>query len=251
MLSDVQNLTELDLRPLIEAADILTPATLWIDDLGDLAVMPNLEKLTLSGNYGEESYSIVCVDDFSVLSGLTALKELDLGINNMNGTPIKDISSLPSMPNLTSLTVGGEFKDIQVLAGFPNLTNLSLRGNFSDISVLSNLTKLETLSLQVGMDSTEDEFAFDLGILSGLSNLKELNITYRGNRMLEGLEVLSELSDLEVVRLNVIALFDDFDYHEGYGAHLNLDVLSGLSNLKILEIEGCEIENFSGLAARI
>jgi len=130
-----------------------------ITDLTGLEFCTNLTHLQLAGNED--------IMDFSPLSGLTKLIELDLSTNKMNDisilqnltnltwlalndNQIGDISSLQNLINLTWLGLSmNQISDISSLAGLTSLTSLGLENNqINDISILQNLTNLDWLYLK-------------------------------------------------------------------------------------------------------
>lgn len=115
-----------------------------VNDLSGLKGLKNLEILILHENYG--------IDDISVLSELTSLKEIDLW-----GAGINDISPLKNLVNLERLClICCDITDISPLSNLTKLTDLDLGNNpIIDIHPLANLTQLEELSIG------SEEFYFD------------------------------------------------------------------------------------------
>lgn len=92
------------------------------------------------------------IDDISVLSELTSLKEIDLW-----GADINDISPLKNLVNLERLClIDCDITDISPLSNLTKLIDLDLGNNpIIDIRHLANLTQLEELSIG------SEEFYFD------------------------------------------------------------------------------------------
>ena len=130
MISDVENITELNLSNPDDATDDVK--------IKDISALSNLTRLT-SLNMKNNS-----VSDVSALGGLTNLKALRL-LNNQ----ISDISAIRNLTNLRHLNLNNnQVSDISALAGLTNLKDLKLyENNISDISALRNLTNLTILNI--------------------------------------------------------------------------------------------------------
>lgn len=221
-----------------------------ITDLSPLAELTRLNYLRLDiGN----------VEDFSPLSGLTALTELT-GLRLRAG-----VASLDGLENLTALRTlqmygsGSTYTDVDALAGLTGLVELDLssrRYDYSlppvDISGLKNLTKLQTLVIDSDMASLEplrgltelrslwiqsndsDAPALSLEPLSGLTKLTDLQFYGRvQNGDLSGLSGLAELRALQI---------HHYSWNGGnsnsYTYIRDLSPLSGLTKLNSLQVSG-------------
>ena len=127
-----------------------------ITDVSPLSGLTNLRGLILSRNR---------IADVSPLSGLTNLRGLILSRNR-----IADVSPLSGLTNLTHLSLdNNSITDVSPLSNLTNLIRLILSGNaITDVSPLSGLTSLEELGLQGNAIA-------DMSPLSGLSNLTYLH----------------------------------------------------------------------------
>lgn len=146
----------------------------------ELAKMPRLEKLRLSGCKLDKGLlslrgctSLVDIDlgntelkDFSVLSGFRALERLDLA-----GTGIQDMSPLESLEQLEVLIVEGcPVEDLSVLAKLKNLCHVGLSGTrVTNLEPLRQLDKLESITL--GRTPVTD-----LSPLAGATDIEQLDL---------------------------------------------------------------------------
>ena len=121
----------------------------------------HLTDLELAGNP---------VKDISPLQGLMNLTELGLGTTNLLDS---DLSPLASLTALVVLDLGdNQISDLSPLAALTNLRKVGLQDNqISDLSPLSALTNLRVINLRNNPLS-------DLRPLSNLINLEDLNIPY-------------------------------------------------------------------------
>lgn len=140
-------------------------------DISPLSNLTNLEYLSLYKLF----YSIASKfpsSDFSFLSKLTKLKNLNLG-----ATGIEDLSPLSNLTNLKVLDLshnGGSLfirlTDLSPLSNLSNLIYLDLTSNkLTDISALSSITSLGVLKLSSNNIT-------DFSPLLNLTNLKELDL---------------------------------------------------------------------------
>ncbi len=134
--------------------------------------------------------------DFSSISSLLNLRELDLSSNNIvnleliitNLTKLEklnlesnDIGSLDSLSNLVNLThlnlKNNEISNLNPLSNLKNLTHLNLKNNeISNLNPLSNLKNLK----EINMEERNYKFLiYDLSPISNLYNLKKIILTNR------------------------------------------------------------------------
>lgn len=144
-------LEELAIHPVVRRNGVVP-----IADLGPLAALTNLRRLSLRG---------VAATDFSPLIGLRNIEMLDLSntqlrsldiirnmpnlrVLNISGTRVVDLSALASAPNLETLNIANtRVRDISVLAGLERLTSvITLNAPVRDHSVLDRLPFLATRS---------------------------------------------------------------------------------------------------------
>jgi Leucine-rich repeat (LRR) protein len=248
---DMQNLASLD-------------ASLW--STGYRAVS-NLAGLEFAINLNYLSLRYASVSDFSVLSNLTAITNLDL-----SGTPINDLMPLLGLTNLislglaqtgitncldvspftqlTSLTLDNNpLTNLSALAGLTNLANLSL--NNCGISQLSPLARLATLT---ELSLNQNPIA-DFSLIAGLTNLASLtlesaqvsnanfvgslsqlrNLDLAKNRLgnLSGLENLTRLLDLDVsynhlTNIDALLNLSYGNFASSYNLYGNIDLEGNL-----------------------
>ena len=233
-----------------------------IQDLTPLSGLTNLTTLILSDN---------SISDLTPLSSLTNLTTLILSYNT-----ITDISPLSGLTNLTLLILSSNlFSDISPLSGLTNLTSLNLAYNsISDITPLSSLTNLTFLSLYDGTmigdrsvlsrlfnlsvaDIPDPNLRAAIKIAMGKTSdapitdfemtfLSELEAPNSNIRDLNGLELATSLTSLN--------LGTEFVSGEGYvnSNHISdFSPLSGLTNLRRLDLGGNSISDLSALSGAI
>ena len=246
----------------------LTSLSTGLSNLTGLEKATNLTSLNLIGNFS----------DISALSGLTNLTTLTLrcwSLVRNHGTPVtvlSDISALSGLTNLTTLNLSDNYiSDISALSGLTKLTTLILNANkISNISALSRLTKLTTLSLgshgaaSLFGPTYEGQVSWiplgvknsisDISALSGLTKLTTLDLTNTG---ISNISALSRLTKLTTLRLGNVAGITSLDgsYHSDNLADLpvnsisDISVLSELTNLKRLHLQGNSISDISPLVS--
>lgn len=204
MLSDVYNITELNLR------------IRWLSGMGDLTHFKNLKALRLWYSY---------ITDISGLAELKNLEKLDLENNQ-----IEDISALAELPNLKVLWLRkNKLMDISPLASMSNLTELNLSFNrIVDISPLAGLPKLEKLIVNSNPIENIDG-------LCGMESLIELEAAFNQIErvQLSGLPKLQRL-DLGYNKIKEITLSDMPELWELQLWNNNITDVSGLAGLESL-----------------
>ena len=222
-----------------------------ITDLSPLAELTRLNYLRLDiGN----------VEDFSPLSGLTALTELRFYGDYM----VEDLSFLRGMTELRTLEMGGSYRegapvldDLTALSGLTKLTDLQLMVPVASLDGLENLTALRTLQMY-GSGSTYT----DVDALAGLTSLTVLRLPMHGEKNtfqingLAGLTNLTELDmecsveSLEPLRglTNLRTLSIQNGYSSSGKAFSSLEPLSGLTNLTQLSVRGDVAGSLSALS---
>ncbi len=126
-----------------------------ISNITPLSGLTNLKELDLGSN---------SISDITPLSGLTRLAWLDLAYNS-----ISDITPLSGLTRLAWLELSdNRISNITPLSGLAGLTNLYLRfNNISDISSLSSLTNLTVLWLRQNNISDIAPLVANTGLSSG------------------------------------------------------------------------------------
>ncbi len=209
-----------------------------ITSLSFIRNFSNLESLVLRGFH--------TIEDFSPLSTLDRLKELDLRFTEISSmqalSPLKELRTL----NLCCTPVS----EIQALSNLTNLTDLDLSHTaVSDLQVLSNLTALRKLDL-----SYLDYDFPNIKFLTKLVELRELNISVSNVsdiRVLSNLTELRELNLLETDVSDICALAKLSNL-----AKLNLSMtdvsdirpLSNLTNLAKLDISETNVADIQAIS---
>jgi len=196
-----------------------------LSDISALSSVDQLKKLTIAD--GDE------ITDFGVIYSLTNLEQLYI-----KSEGLKDITFIESMPKLLELSIKDSIAiDFSALEKATALTYLELDDNndIQDYSVISNLEQLETLIIDLGsanyMPSVEKwtklktlsvSGADDISFLASLPDLQNLSI-YGCDCSNTG--VFSGLHKLESLKIGSM-----------YGEIESLEVLTGLTSLKLLDI---------------
>ena len=160
-----------------------------ISDVTGLEHAINLIRLDLSWLETERDWiNSNSVSNLSPLSGLTHLRELNLGFNN-----ISDLSPLSGLTHLTRLDLrNNTIGDLSALAELTNLRGLYLWNNvISDLSPLAGLTYLTGLGLGVNAIT-------DISPIAELTNLTRL---WLDNNSITDISALSGLTNLVFVGL--------------------------------------------------
>ena len=191
-----------------------------LQSLECLRLWPNLQSLVIN-------YDVLLgppIQDFSPIAGLTRLRELY--IKYPAGEEL-DFSFLAQMDMLRELSlVNCDLKDISFLEEMPNLVKLTLCGNGEAeyAETVGKLLKMQDLTLQgCGIR--------DISFLSGLTELRCLNLN---DNSVTDLTPLSELSGLERLELKENKISD-------------LAPLAGLKKLYVLSLDGNRISDLSAL----
>ena len=204
-------------------------------DIQDLQYMVNLTRLTLSNN---------SITDLSPLEGLTLLEDLRL-----DGNDITDVSPLAGLTNLEYINLmdNPNLSDLSPLAGLTNMTEFNYYNTaVQDLSFMEDWTKMEYLEI-----STTGET--DLSVLSGLTNVKNLNFN-GSNNVITDLSFMENMTNLQEAYIG--GEFEDLDltplagltklttlqiYRNGgnstAGGVTHLEALSGLTNLTELRLD--------------
>ena len=188
-----------------------------IKTLEDLSAIPNLTTVTIHDETG--------ISDFSELSNMRNVKNLDLTNCGVNSDALNSLSSMTWLENLT--LDANSLSDISSLSSLVKLTALSLRdNNIKDISALSSLSSLTEIDFS-------ENFIQDISVLSGLSRLKTLNLS---NNLITTVSALSELSNLRDLRLSGNQI-------------TSVEALRSLTGLTTLDLSNNTISNISALSS--
>ena len=179
-----------------------------LQSLEGIEGMASLRELNL---YGKTLCS-----DLSPLSALTSLEHLYLsGTAYGEISAPYDLSALASLTNLRELRLSADVSSFEPLASLQNLESLEIyNGNTFDDRPLSTaplgrLTSLAELSIY------DSDLTDDLSFLSGLTNLRTLQINLRYDspvRNLEPLRNLGNLTSLTVSGSDVITDWSAVDH---------------------------------------
>lgn len=178
------------------------------------------------------------------LENCTGLKEL-----TVTDSQVQDLSFLSGLTSLTSLTLSGN--KIEDLSGLPNsLQTLDLSGNatLADLSKLSGLSNLKTLDVS-------GTAVADVSKLSGLSSLKTLDVSNTKVRDLTGLP--TGLTSLKASGNNI----EDMSKISGLTSLETLDLsdnlisvltdLSGFNSLTTLKLQGNAFADIDSLESKL
>ena len=180
------------------------------------------EALAPTVNIGGEEYS-------------TALTELDLSGKNLTDA---DLTNLSQMSSLKFLDLrDNPITDLSPIAGLTELEEFAVTcDQIGDLSPLSGLVNLEILRL-AGDESGVGKFT-DLTPLRGLTNLRTLHLPANGPTSLDGLEDMTQLTDLALI--------------SGSSSNIatvqNIDALAGLTEMKELHLQVTGISDLTPLA---
>lgn len=174
------------------------------EDLSDLALFTGLKSLTIQNISGM---------DFSVLSQLPQLQELDLSGCTLSTGALQAIGTLTELRKLT--LEGCALTDISALSQLTHLTELRLSNNsLDDIGVVSLLLELETLELRnnpltsiAALSTCQKLKVLDItscsvGTIGSLSDKDALTTLLAGNNQLRRLDDLAGCTALEILEVN-------------------------------------------------
>lgn len=238
-LEDIYSLEDLRFLPGLKA--LIIEYSEWtdsrIEDFTPIADLPQLEYLYIK--YPAQEL------DLSFLAQMDTVTELFLVNDNL-----KDTSFLAEMPQLRCLSLyQTPVDDLAVLENMPELVELSLYGNreAEHIETVGKLLKMQDLGLQ-------DCGISDISFLSGLTELRGVNLNYNSVADLSPLAGLSKLERLglaenEVSDLSPIAGLENlYDLALDGNGISDISALSGLSRLNQAGLSDNQIRDFSPLA---
>ena len=165
----------------------------------------------------------------------TALEELDLSGKNLTDADLTDLSQMSSLKFLDLRD--NPITDLSPIAGLTELEEFAVTcDQIGDLSPLSGLVNLEILRL-AGDESGVGKFT-DLTPLRGLTNLRTLHLPANGPTSLDGLEDMTQLTDLALI--------------SGSSSNIatvqNIDALAGLTEMKELHLQVTGISDLTPLA---
>ena len=165
----------------------------------------------------------------------TALEELDLSGKNLTDADLTDLSQMSSLKFLDLRD--NPITDLSPIAGLTELEEFAVTcDQIGDLSPLSGLVNLEILRL-AGDESGVGKFT-DLTPLLGLTNLRTLHLPANGPTSLDGLEDMTQLTDLALI--------------SGSSSNIatvqNIDALAGLTEMKELHLQVTGISDLTPLA---
>lgn len=199
-------------------------------DIGALSALTKLKKLEIVDGDA--------ITDFGVLHSLNQLELLVLDAENL-----KDISFVGDMSYLREFSMKNTIvMDISAIADKTTIKVLELEDNreISDYSALSSLTGLEDLTLELSSKASMPE----------VSNWTKLeNLSLRGVKEIDFLSSLPGLKSLCLAGANcdsfyVFASLSNLEHLEIgsiYGDLSNLNMLTNLSKLKVLDMSGITV----------
>lgn len=205
-------------------------------ELSDLRHMVFLESLTVTSG---------AANQFSCLSGMTALKTLKITDTPVSAEEMEIIGTLHSLENLT--LSGCSLASISSLSGLTELTYLDLSNNaIRNISALSAMTRLQELDMQRNALQ-------DISALSACAMLSRLNISYNSVTSLGGISSLpvlsvlnaghNQIADLSPLQKSAILT----ELHLNNNALTDVTALSQCPKLSYVDISGNEITDIRSL----
>ena len=205
--------------------------------LEDLALLPQLQKLTIQKN---------SIGTLAYLSNLGELTELDLSGSRF---PAEELSVLANLPKLSKLTMSGcGLSTIAAMTDMQNLTHLNLSNN-----TLRNLDALTSMTTLVELDLGHNAVT-NLSALSSLSNLEKLNVSYNALTSLAPIATCVKLSWLDAGN-NQLATVSGVENLTGltylnaeYNALTDVTPIASCTGLTELSISGNQLEDIASLS---
>lgn len=201
-----------------------------LTDLSAISALSNLKTLEIVG--------ADAVTDFGVLHSLKQLEVL-----RIEAEQLKDISFVGQMPNLQEFSLEDTIViDISALEGRTTLKKILLQDNreLDDYTALSSLNELEELTLELGskaqMPDTSNWKKLHMLSIAGVSDvsfmqsLTGLKTLYLKGADCSTFDVFASLQNLEYLQIG--SVYGDLD---------NLNMLTHLSKLKVLDMSGMTV----------
>ena len=187
-------------------------------NLQALSTLTGLKKLDISfGHWAFNEENVMPTPDFSPISRLKGLEELDIGNDTENEDLLGDLSQLSSLSELKDIFIvdtPSNHTDISFLASCPNLESITIQGKINDISPITALGKLRYIYLVnhgFDLDVTKlselttceyftvmGGYCTDLSGFSDMKNLEDLWITVQDTTDLTPLYSLNRLGRLHI-----------------------------------------------------
>ena len=207
-----------------------------ITNLTGLEHAHNLIVLDLAGEYveGEGHVNSNAISDYSPLSGLTKLVNLNLTYSSLS-----DVSFLSGLTLMNSVHLGyNNLSDVSPLAGLTQLKFINLRNNnLSDVSPLAGLTQMRELNL--GNNYISD--------ISFLTEMRDLEILFMGSISgsypivdLSHLAGLTKLTRLALVNSNITDVSMFAKLTQLTSLHLSRNGITDVSPLVGLNLTGTQ-----------
>ena len=207
-----------------------------ITNLTGLEHAHNLIVLDLAGEYveGEGHVNSNAISDYSPLSGLTKLENLNLTYSSLS-----DVSFLSGLTLMNSVHLGyNNLSDVSPLAGLTQLKFINLRNNnLSDVSPLAGLTQMRELNL--GNNYISD--------ISFLTEMRDLEILFMGSISgsypivdLSHLAGLTKLTRLALVNSNITDVSMFAKLTQLTSLHLSRNGITDVSPLVGLNLTGTQ-----------
>ena len=206
------------------------------DDLGVLALMPKLTKLTLVNVESENMPSLASLkflDSVQIyscsLGGCEWLAGTDITNVSFGSTDVSDFSPLSTCDRLAHVSINTQGGARSDLSGFapPNMKDLSLWSDYDTALDLSALSACKSIRVAELFDLS----VRDLDFLSGSEMLSELNI--RGLHELRDVSALSGMKSLQKLSVYDCTSLSD------------ISALGGMTSLRELRIDSDEIRDYS------
>ncbi|HIR50564.1 MAG TPA: leucine-rich repeat domain-containing protein [Candidatus Avoscillospira avicola] len=213
-----------------EALGVTAGETLMTDDLWNIA------SLTLPET----------VADLSDLRWFTGLRTLTVqNVSGLDFTPLSQLTKLTEL-DLSGCTISSGSLD--AIGGLTSLQRLRLNNcALTDIGALSQLTKLKELQLA-------DNSLSEIGVLSLMLDLETVTLTNNPITSIASLSACGKLQYLDISGCDVTALAALSDKQQlttllaGNNTITDLSVLSGCSALSVLEVQYNLVSDISVLA---
>ncbi len=199
--------------------------------------LETVTELEIRGYNYDDEYKITDLSGIEYCTNLVHLR--------VDHHKIYDLSPLSGITTLQTLQVNdNRISDLTPLAGLTGLNKLILGTNkISGLAPLSSLTNLDYLD--IAGNRVEDLTALDT-----LGNLREL---YASNNRIDDISPLSPLSALEILFLSCNYITNIFPLGglggletlalEGNEELADIGPVSGLTNLDVFTIKGCDVED--------
>ena len=208
-----------------------------VTDLSDLRYFENLTSLTINGSTAE---------DYSFLSALFALENLDVSGSYITDEALKYIGLLPELKTLNLSHCGRS--DISALSSASHLIYLDLSGNsIQNISALTELNLLEYVNLESNAVTVLDP-------LSGKDALTELNISKNNLSSLDALGNSTGLTRLiadnnQLMDVSVLTSMPSLEYFTAANNRIpDVSYLAGCTKMTYLDLSSNRLTSIDAMA---